>query len=157
MLRHPLLQVWKDEIREFAAAFRLKFRQDSTNLSRRMTRNRIRHDLIPEIERLMGRSIKPALLRTIEIAGKEGEFVRSQVPVMESKAELAIRELRKLPVAIQRRTIHDWLRNNDIEDCGFDEIEGVRSLLTRLEIAKINLPRGAFCRRRAGRLFIQFP
>jgi hypothetical protein len=122
-----------------------------------MTRNRIRHDLIPEIERLMGRSIKPALLRTIEIAGKEGEFVRSQVPVMESKAELAIRELRKLPVAIQRRTIHDWLRNNDIEDCGFDEIEGVRSLLTRLEIAKINLPRGAFCRRRAGRLFIQFP
>jgi tRNA(Ile)-lysidine synthase len=157
MLRHPLLQVWKDEIREFAAAFRLKFREDSTNLSRRMARNRIRHDLIPEIERLMGRPIKPALLRTIEIAGKEGEFLRSQVPAMESNAELTIQELRKLPVAIQRRTIQGWLRYNDIEDCGFDEIEGVRSLLTRLEIAKINLPRGAFCRRRAGRLFLQFP
>jgi len=157
LLRHPLLQVWKDEIREFAAAFRLKFREDSTNLSRRMARNRIRHDLIPGIERLMGRPIKPALLRTIEIAATEGEFLRSQVPVMESDAKLTTRELRKLPVAIQRRTIHGWLRHNDIKDCGFDEIEAVRSLLTRLEIAKINLPRGAFCRRRAGRLFLQFP
>ena len=157
LLRHPLLQVWKDEIREFAAAFRLRFREDSTNLSRRMARNRIRHDLIPRIERLMGRPIKPALLRTIEIAAKEGEFVRSHIPVMQSDPELTIRELRKLPVAIQRRTIHGWLRYNDIKDCGFDDIEAVRSLLTRLEIAKINLPRGAFCRRRAGRLFLQFP
>ena len=54
LLRHPLLQVWKDEIREFAASFRLKFREDSTNRSRRMVRNRIRHDLIPGIERAMG-------------------------------------------------------------------------------------------------------
>src|SRR3984957_14042045 len=88
LLRHPLLQVWKDEIREFAAAFRLKFREDSTNLSRRMARNRIRHDLIPRIERLMGRPIKPALLRTIEIAAKEGDFVRSHIPVMQSAPEL---------------------------------------------------------------------
>jgi tRNA(Ile)-lysidine synthase len=157
LLRHPLLQVWKDEIREFATAFRLKFREDSTNLSRRMARNRIRHDLIPGIERLMGRPIKRTLLRTIEIAAKEGEFLRSQIPVMESDAELTIRELRKSPVAIQRRTIHGWLRYNGVKECGFDEIEAVRSLLTRLEIAKINLPRGAFCRRRGGRLFLQFP
>jgi tRNA(Ile)-lysidine synthase len=157
LLRHPLLQVWKQEIREFAAACRLRFREDSTNLSRRMARNRIRHDLIPRIERLMGRSIKAALLRTIEIAADEGEFLRSHIPAMQSEAELGIPELRKLPVAIQRRTIHGWLRSKDIKDCGFDEIEAVRSLLTRLEIAKINLPRGAFCRRRAGRLFLQFP
>ena len=76
---------------------------------------------------------------------------------MQNQAELDARDLRKLPVAIQRRTIHGWLRHQNIKDCGFDEIEAVRSLLTRLEIAKINLPRGVFCRRRAGRLFLQFP
>lgn len=151
----PLLQVWKDEIYEFAAAIRLKFREDSTNVSRRMVRNRIRHDLIPEIEKLMGRPVKRALLRTIEIAADEGEFLRSLVPEMQKQSELDMRELRKLPVAIQRRTIHGWLRSRSIKDCGFDEIEAVRSLLTRLEIAKINLPRGVFCRRRAGRLFLE--
>ena len=144
LLRHPLLQVWKDEIREFAASFRLRFREDSTNLSRRMVRNRIRHDLIPRIERAMGRSIKPALLRTIEIAAKEGEFVRSHLPVMQSDAELTTRELRKLPVAIQRRTIHGWLRNNDIKDCGFDEVEAVRSLLLRLEVVENQSPERRF-------------
>jgi tRNA(Ile)-lysidine synthase len=153
----PLLQVWKDEIREFAAAFRLKFREDSTNLSRQIVRNRVRHDLIPEIERLMGRPVKRALLRTIELATDEGTCLRSLVPKVENQAELDIRELRKLPIAIQRRTIHGWLRHQNINDCGFDEIEAVRSLLTRVEIAKINLPRGVFCRRRTGRLFLQCP
>jgi tRNA(Ile)-lysidine synthase len=157
LIRRPLLQVWKDEIYEFAAAFRLKFREDTTNLSRQMVRNRLRHDLIPEIEKVIGRPIKRALLRTIELAADEGEFLRTLVPEMEGQAELDARELRKFPVALQRRTIHGWLRSQHIKDCGFDEIEAVRSLLHRLEIAKINLPRGVFCRRRTGRLFLQFP
>jgi tRNA(Ile)-lysidine synthase len=157
LIRRPLLQVWKDEIYEFAAAFRLKFREDTTNLSRQMVRNRLRHDLIPEIEKVIGRPIKRALLRTIELAADEGEFLRTLVPEMEGQAELDARELRKFPVALQRRTIHGWLRSQHIKDCGFNEIEAVRSLLHRLEIAKINLPRGVFCRRRTGRLFLQFP
>jgi tRNA(Ile)-lysidine synthase len=149
----PLLQVWKDEICEFVAAFHLKFREDSTNVSRQIVRNRVRHDLIPEIEKLMGRQVKRVLMRTIEIAADEGELLRSLVPEMEE--ELEVRELRKLPIAIQRRAIHRWLRSRGIKDCGFDEIEAVRSLLARLEIAKINLPGGVFCRRRAGRLFLE--
>jgi tRNA(Ile)-lysidine synthase len=157
VVHRPMLQVWKNEIYAFAAAFRLKFREDSTNLNRRMIRNRVRHDLIPEIEKLMGRPIKRALLRTIELSAQEGEFLRSLVPAVEGQAELDVRELRKLSVAIQRRTIHGWLRHQNIKDCGFEEIEAVRSLLHDLAIAKINLPGGLFCRRRAGRLFLQFP
>jgi tRNA(Ile)-lysidine synthase len=157
LIRRPLLEVWKEEIREFATAFRLRFRDDSTNLSRQMVRNRVRHDLIPEIEKQMGRPVRRALLRTIELAANESAFLKSLVPEMQGQPELDVRELLKLPVAIQRRTIHAWLRNHNIEDCGFDEIEGVRSLLNRVQIAKINLPRGLFCRRRAGRLFLQFP
>ena len=157
LLRRPLLQVWKHEIHEFAATFHLRFREDSTNISRQMTRNRIRHDLIPEIEAIMGRPVKAALLRTIEIAAKEEDFLRSHVPEIEGQAELSTRELLKLPLAIQRRVIQRWLRHKDIKDYGFEEVEAVRSLLTRSNIAKVNLPRGAFCRRRAGRLFVQFP
>jgi tRNA(Ile)-lysidine synthase len=157
LLHRPLLQVWKEEIYEFAAAFHLKFREDATNLSRQIVRNRVRHDLIPEVEKLMGRPVKRSLLRTIEIAANEGEFLRSLVPEMENQSELDARELRKFPVAIQRRTIHGWLRHQNIKDCGFDEIEAVRSLLNQVAIARINLPQGVFCRRRAGRLFLQFP
>jgi tRNA(Ile)-lysidine synthase len=157
LIRRPLLQVWKNEIYEFAAACRLKFREDSSNLSRQMVRNRLRHDLIPEIEKIMGRPVKRSLLRTIELSSDEGEFLRSLVPQTVNQAELDARILGDLSVAIQRRTIHGWLRHQNVQDCGFDEIEAVRSLLTKVAIAKINLPRGVFCRRRAGRLFLQFP
>jgi hypothetical protein len=106
---------------------------------------------------LLGRPVKRALLRTIELAASEGEFLRSLVPAMEKEAELDVRELRNLPLAIQRRTIHSWLQHHHLKDCGFEEIEAVRSLLNDLTIAKINLPGSVFCRRRSGRLFVQFP
>jgi tRNA(Ile)-lysidine synthase len=157
LIRRPLLHVWKDDICKFAKGFHLKFREDSTNLSRQMTRNRLRHDLIPTIEKLMGRPVKQTLLRTIELAAGEGEFLRSLVPEIQNQPELEARELRKLPVAIQRRTIHGWLRHHEVKGCGFDEIEAVRLLVDSTQVAKINLPRGIFCRRRAGRLFLQFP
>lgn len=157
LVRRPLLHVWKEEIYEFATAFRLKFREDSTNSSRQMVRNRLRHDLIPEIERRMGRPIKRPLLRTIELAAEEGRFLRTLVPRIENQSQLDVRELRKLPVAIQRRAIHGWLRHQNVKDCGFEAIEAVRSLLDQTAIAKVNLPQGAFCRRRGGRLFLQFP
>jgi tRNA(Ile)-lysidine synthase len=157
LIRRPLLQVWKDDICKFAKRFHLKFREDSTNVSRQMTRNRLRHDLIPAIEELMGRPVKQTLLRTIELAAGESEFLQSLVPEMQNRPELDVRELRKLPVAIQRRTIYGWLRHQEIRGCGFDEIEAVRSLVDRARVAKINLPRGVFCRRRAGHLFLQFP
>jgi tRNA(Ile)-lysidine synthase len=157
LIRRPLLRVWKDDICKFAKRFHLKFREDSTNVSRQMTRNRLRHDLIPAIEKLMGRPVKKTLLRTVELAAGEGEFLRSLVPEMQNQPELDARELRQLPVAIQRRTIHGWLRHQEVKGCGFDEIEAVRLIADPTQVAKINLPRGIFCRRRAGRLFLQFP
>jgi tRNA(Ile)-lysidine synthase len=157
IVRRPLLSVWKHEIYEFAAKLGLKFREDLTNASRKMLRNRVRHDLIPEIERIMGRPIKKSLIRTIELATSEGEFLKSLIPEMALRPELETRPLRKLPVPLQRRTIHAWLGYQGIRDYGFEEIESVRSLLDRIEVAKTNLPRGIFCRRRAGRLFLEAP
>jgi tRNA(Ile)-lysidine synthase len=156
ILLRPLLQVCKEQLRQFAEVFHLESREDATNSNREMTRNRIRHDLIPEIERLIDRPIKATLLRTIELAEKESEFVRAHVPAFHTK-ELPVPELRRLPVAIQRRAIHRWLQSNQIEDFGFEEVEAVRSLLSVEKVAKVNLPRNVFCRRRSGQLFLEFP
>jgi tRNA(Ile)-lysidine synthase len=157
ILIRPLLHVWKEQLREFAAAFHIESREDMTNSNREMTRNRIRYELIPDIERLIDRPVKATLLRAIEVAEKEGEFVRSHVPQFGGAKELPVRELRQLPIAIQRRAIHGWLRSNRIEDIGFEEVEAVRSLLNSERVAKINLPRNVFCRRRSGQLFLEFP
>ena len=60
--------------------------------------------------------------------------------------------------AMQRRIIMAWLHNFGVPDCGFDEIEAVRSLLgTGKGPARINLPRALHVRRTAGELWIEEP
>src|ERR1700736_4920689 len=156
-LLRPLLHVWKKDLLEFASALRLQFREDSTNQSLQMTRNRIRHELIPTIESTLGRSIKQSLLRTIDLAAIEGEFMRSHLPVFANLKEMPVKDLRALPPPLQRLAILHCFRKNRVKDCGFSEVESVRQTLTNTRVAKINLPGGVFCRRRAGLLFLQSP
>jgi tRNA(Ile)-lysidine synthase len=157
VLLRPFLQIPKEDLRLLATKCQLMFREDSTNQSRKMTRNRIRHDLIPTIETVLGRSIRETLLRTVEVARGEADFIRFHVPALADNAELRVHEVRQLPLAIQRLVIHDWLRKQQIKQYGFKEVESVRRLLDRTKIAKVNLPGGVFCRRRSGVLFIESP
>jgi tRNA(Ile)-lysidine synthase len=150
----PLLHVWKMQIRDYARKRHLKFSEDVTNAENKFTRNRIRNLLVPEIERILGRPFKANLLRLCEIAADEAELLRQLTPAWWELDELTVRDLRALPVALQRRVIHQWLTRKQIDDVGFEDIEQIRSMLNHREIAKINLSAGNSCRRRAGRLFI---
>ena len=155
ILVRPLLRTWKTDIREFAARRRLRFLEDATNQENNFTRNRIRNLLIPEIERILGRPFKPSVLRLSEIAAEESELLQQLVPPIWQAEELRTENLRKLPVALQRRVIHQWLNWRRISNVGFDEVERIRAMLTDREIAKVNLPGDHCCRRRAGRLFVE--
>ncbi|MBV8279775.1 MAG: tRNA lysidine(34) synthetase TilS [Verrucomicrobia bacterium] len=154
ILVRPLLHVWKQEIRYYAKRHRLKCSEDLTNAENKFTRNRIRNLLVPEIERILGRPFKTNLLRLCEIAADEADLLRELTPGWWELDELAVRDLRTSPVALQRRVIHQWLTRKQIPDVSFEDVEEVRSLLTHPEIAKVNLSAGNSCRRRAGKLFI---
>ena len=154
-LLRPLLRVWKNDIREFARKRRLRFLEDTTNQENNFTRNRLRNLLMPEIERILGRPFKPSLLRLSEIAAEESEVLQQLVPPIWKSAELRTDDLRKLALALQRRVIHQWLSERQIPDIGFDEVERVRAMLMHREIAKVNLPSDHWCRRRAGKLFVE--
>ncbi|MFY9986179.1 MAG: tRNA lysidine(34) synthetase TilS [Chthoniobacterales bacterium] len=150
----PLLQVWKTQIRDYARKRRLKFSEDVTNAENKFTRNRIRNLLVPQIEQILGRPFKANLLRLCEIAADEAYLLRELTPGWWELDALPVRDLRTLPVALQRRVIHQWLTRKQINDVGFEEVEQIRSMLNHQEIAKVNLSAGNSCRRQAGRLFI---
>jgi tRNA(Ile)-lysidine synthase len=149
----PFLHVWKQEIRDYAKQRRLTFSEDVTNAENKFTRNRIRNLLVPEIERILGRPFKSNLLRLCEIAGDEAELLRQLTPSWWELDELPVGDLRTLPVALQRRVIHQWLTRKQIDDVSFEDVEQIRSMLSHQEIAKVNLSAGNSCRRRAGKLF----
>jgi tRNA(Ile)-lysidine synthase len=51
-IRRPLLIFWKDELIEFAKQNKLKFVEDSSNLSSKYTRNLFRNEIIPLISKV---------------------------------------------------------------------------------------------------------
>src|SRR5947209_9955656 len=153
----PLLGVWRGEIDTYVSQRHLEFREDATNAVLHSSRNKIRHRILPDIERQFGRDVRKTIWRAAQIWREEGAVLDSMVSTQTiSAANLAVAALRKMPVALQRRAMLRWLRAHGISNVGFDVVENVRSLIDPgTKIAKINLPRDQHMRRRAGKIFIE--
>ena len=150
----PLITVWRDEIDRYIRARQLKFREDKSNLDLAPFRNRVRHRIIPYLEKTLGRNIRQSIWRAAMIAAEEEAWIEKQIP-NSTGGDLAVPTLRDLPVALQRRQILKWLRDRKILNVGFDVVENVRALLDHdSHTAKVNLPRDRHVRRRAKKIFI---
>lgn len=151
----PLLGVWREEINAYLKEHRLEFRDDATNETLEPVRNRVRRRIIPYIEKQLGRKVCRALWRAAVIAADESEWLSKLVDQPEGN-ELAVKNLRAQPRALQRRAIQQWLQSRDVADLDFETIERVRGLLDpESQTAKTNLPRDWHARRRSGKIFIE--
>ena len=151
----PFLCVWRKEIDDYVSEHRLGFREDATNKNLTPLRNRIRHRIIPYLEKMLGRNIRQNIWRTAMIAADEEKWIESELRDA-THADFSVVKLRALPIALQRRALLKWLRAQNVTDVGFDAIERVRSLADRdTRIAKVNLPESRHARRRAGKIFIE--
>jgi len=151
----PLLGAWRKDIDAYVSKHRLTFREDASNQDLNPVRNRIRHRVIPYLEKILGRNIRPAIWRAATIAGEEEAWIEKQFP-HSSDAQYSAAQLRELPVAVQRRVILRWLRAQRISEISFDVIERVRSLVDHdADTAKVNLPKDRHARRRSGKIFIE--
>jgi tRNA(Ile)-lysidine synthase len=150
----PMLAVWRTEIDDYVAAYALKFREDRTNRELANSRSKMRCEIIPAIERALGRDVRKAVWKTAEILRGQQEFLQSSLPP--DDLTISIPKLRDLPAALQSLAIHRWLKKNGVCDIGFDLVQSVRALLAPdAERAKVNLPGGRHARRRAKMLFVE--
>jgi tRNA(Ile)-lysidine synthase len=156
-IARPLLGVWRSEIDQYVKVHRLKFREDATNSELIAQRNRMRHRIIPYLEKQFGRQIRTSIWRTAMIAAEEDVFFEALFPPeLSGTFSLSATALRDLPIAAQRRFLHKWLRGREVAEVGFELVERVRALLdTANRVAKTNLPGNRHVRRRAGRIFLE--
>jgi tRNA(Ile)-lysidine synthase len=151
----PFLGTWRTEIDDYVGEHRLTFREDVTNEDLTPLRNRIRHRVIPYLEKMVGRNIRQNIWRTAVIAADEEKWIESELRDS-TDVDLPVAMLRALPIALQRRALLKWLRAQNISDVGFDAIERVRALADPdASIAKVNLPGNQHARRRSGKIFIE--
>ena len=130
----PLLKVRRAEILEHLAAEKLAFREDRSNQDARFTRNRIRHELLPLLEREFNPAIRDVLWRTGEILRDEDYYLTHHVmrtfylATCQSDAVI-VKALASYPVAVQRRLLRFWLG-------GEDEVGGARFSFAQIEAVR---------------------
>lgn len=117
-LIRPMLAFGRSELREFLAELGQDFREDSSNRSRRFTRNRLRHELIPHLIKRYNPRVDQALLRLSGLAS-ETQAVLDQlveelaldcvVQVAPSRIQIDCERLgRSRPLLIRNLLINLW-------------------------------------------------
>jgi tRNA(Ile)-lysidine synthase len=123
-LVRPLLDQPRAVLREYAGEVGIRFREDATNSSLDIQRNRIRHELLPLLRRNYQPALDRAIRRVMEIAGAEaelaGDLARDWLAAKPAKA------FEKLPVALQRRCIQAQLLNRGMA-VDFELVEQLRT------------------------------
>ena len=135
----PLIETSHEEIQRFLADSAQPWRVDSSNLDLAFARNRLRHDVIPQLERLFNPKLREAISRTTELLQSEDAWMQEISSnwvadnLIPSKGAVSVNAaaLRDTPVALCRRAIRTLLRQagSDLHDITFDRIEAVRGLL----------------------------
>ena len=78
-LIRPLRELRRQQVREYLDHLRQPFRDDSTNTQRTFTRNRIRLDLLPQLERDFNPRVQEALCRLAQLATQTQAMIDRQV------------------------------------------------------------------------------
>jgi tRNA(Ile)-lysidine synthase len=127
-LVRPLLDLSKDELKQFARENKVHFRGDATNFSPDFLRNRIRNELLPLLRKNYQPGLDKTILRLMEITGAESDFVGRVASSLRPdpvrpQAERHI--FSNLPLAIQRRILQSELAGLGVV-ADFDLVEQLR-------------------------------
>ena len=149
----PLMEVSRKETAAYCRRHRLQPRIDITNSSLKLTRNRVRLELLPLLKSY-NPDIIEGLLRTSRIASDDIAFLEQTADrhwrkIASKEGEVIVfrkSALLKLPLGLQRlilrRAIEDLL--GTLKDTEARHIEEIMSLLTKSAGKRINLPNGLF-------------
>lgn len=145
-LIRPMLGISRGEVEEYLVSLGQDFRQDASNASAEFLRNRIRHELLPSIERNYNPRAREALAETAEVAAAEDDFLEEQVSAVlghEFALEdgLRLELLRTQPVALQRRILRRLLEPSRLA-LDFAQLEQLRLFAVAGHAGRLELPRG---------------
>ena len=135
----PLIRTTRAEIEDYLEERKQPWREDRTNADTRLARNRIRHQVLPELTSAFNPRLRDSLSRTIDILEAEDDWLEAVVREwLDSRATgeggalvVDFDDLPSKPIAFVRRALRASLEGagSSMLDIGFDHIENIRSLL----------------------------
>ena len=141
----PLLRLSRDTLRGALAELSQDWREDESNQDMALTRNAIRAELIPAMEKLYPQAV-PALCRAAEILGSESDYLNAQAgDWLRANAAhgawhfLLLQPLSLLHVALQRRVLRSYAASLGLT-LEYQHTEALLALLQMPPGSRENLP-----------------
>jgi tRNA(Ile)-lysidine synthase len=156
----PLLAVRRATARQACLDQGLPVWDDPWNDDPAYTRVRLRAEVLPLLEDVLGGGVAPALART-------AAQLREDLDALDALAaahrptrddDLPVDDVAGLPAALRRRVLRSWLRERGVPDLQAVHLGAVDALLTRWRgQGRVDLPGGAGVVRTSGTLVLHPP
>ena len=163
----PLIAFSRDDIIAYLSHAGHPFTKDPTNTDRRMTRNRIRLDVLPVLAEHINPRVAEALARTADILVAENDWMdemaadRLSAATLERSNEecvLSVAAMSDCPLPLRRRMLRLALRRlkGDLQRISHAHIDAVVALMRRKDAAgTVHLPARILVKRRYDRLTLR--
>ncbi|ADU01302.1 tRNA lysidine(34) synthetase TilS [Mycolicibacterium gilvum] len=128
----PLLGVRRDTTHRACAELGLNPWQDPHNLDPRYTRVRLRTEVLPLLEDVLGGGVAEALARTAAALREDTDVLDALAAeaVAPGDADLDVTALADLPAALRRRAVRGWLLAAGARDLTDKHLRAVDALIT---------------------------
>lgn len=150
MYIRPLISVYKDAIIRYCSTYGVPYVEDETNVQPIYFRNKIRHQLIPLLEKEYNPQIRAQLVQMAELVqGDEGELQKKVDKLCENHMQYNGAQVvfdrnvfRNQSVAVQRRVLRALLfaYRGDLQRIGYTHIENWRQKLLENSTFEMHLP-----------------
>ena len=149
----PLINLPRFRIVEFLTTKKIKYVTDSSNYDTKYLRNKIRHNLIPLLEKEYNPEIVKSLCRLASITRSEEEWIDESIEKMfisaliekeKTKIILSVSAVKKYHVAARRRVIRK-------------AISGIKGNLKRITLKHVDLVDRLLERKKAACVSLDFP
>lgn len=148
----PLLEIDRLSIEKYLEDQKISYRHDETNYQAIYTRNKIRLELIPYMEKAFNPKLKDSIVRMADILGEEDDFlteythdlIKKNVNKEVNKVIIPIDFFKSCHVAIRRRIVRVCIEylSRDMADIGQSHIDGILDICNLGPGSAIDLPSG---------------
>ena len=130
----PLLGVRREATRALCADLGLRPHEDPHNSAPEFTRVRVRTEVLPLLEQVLGGGAAPALARTAAQLREDGEVLDAIAEKLLTDARvgsgLSVEILATAPAAIRRRAIRTWLTEGGAKSLTHKQLRAIEGLVT---------------------------
>lgn len=149
----PLLDVDRATTRRACAAQGLPVWDDPWNTDPAYSRVRLRTEVLPLLEDVLGGGVAAALARTAAMVREDVDALDALAAAVPDPTDCAA--LAALPAALRRRVVRGWLLAAGVRDLQAVHLQAVDALLTRWRgQGRVDLPGGAGVVRASGTLVL---